>query len=174
MTGPHRNWKLLLSLGVLLTGAACTEPMGQEPLYVLRDAQGRSVAMAGRSQLGNAAPGTMVRASFGGTEQDVMVGERIGMGPVVRPGASPTAEPMMANAAVSGAPIASAAIAPAVVTPAASEEAAPAAGERREGRSRGVRGSSGRPVQAGRMQEGMTPGSRRREAPPRSVSRSVM
>ncbi|UPY35382.1 hypothetical protein [Sediminicoccus sp. KRV36] len=157
MTRPLRDVKAFLALAALLTGAACSGTGGQEPLYVLRDSLGRSVAMAGRSQLGDAAPGTMVRANIGGTEQDVMVGERVGLGPVMRPapaGADPGAAPMTSEA-LAAPPLA----APAVAS-------APAEAPARTRRARAA--TTGTPV------TGATPTGRRREAPPRSVSRSVM
>ncbi len=72
-------WMPLLALGL----AACGGLGGEEPLYVLRDSLGRSVALAGRSQLNDAAPGSMVRAQIDGLEQELMVGERVGQGPVL-------------------------------------------------------------------------------------------
>lgn len=73
------RWMPLLALGL----AACGGVGGEEPLYVLRDSLGRSVAVAGRSQLNDAPPGSMVRANLGGLEQDLMVGERVGQGPLL-------------------------------------------------------------------------------------------
>ena len=140
---------LVLALGV----AACSAPVGEEPLYVLRDALGRSVAVAGRAQLADAAPGTMVRANIGGVAQDVMVGERVGMGPLVQPMVAPQAETLAAPLAVTSAALE----APPPVPVAA---AAPPATTRR-GRAAAVA-------------TGANPSGSRREATPRSVSRSVM
>lgn len=159
MNHPLRHAKPWLALAVLLTGAACSGPIGQEPVHVLRDASGRSVAMAGRSQLGNAAPGTMVRARFGGAEQELMVGERIGMAPIFQPGPPQIAEaPAPINSAALEAPPETGA-APAVA-PATTRRGRPIA--------------SGRPVSAAATETGANPSARRRGPPPRSVSRSVM
>ena len=81
------RWMPLLALSL----PACGGLGGEEPLYVLRDSLGRSVAVAGRSQLADAAPGSVVRASIGGPEQELMVGERVGRGPILvaRPSAAP-------------------------------------------------------------------------------------
>ncbi|MBX9752064.1 MAG: hypothetical protein K5Q68_20925, partial [Roseococcus sp.] len=87
----------LLALGL----AACGGVGGEEPLYVLRDSLGRSVAVAGRSQLNDAPPGSVVRANLGGLEQDLMVGERVGQGPLLaaRPAVTPAAPAAAATAA---------------------------------------------------------------------------
>lgn len=150
-----RETKVFLALGALLAATACAVPVGEEPLYVLRDSLGRSVAMAGRSQLGDAAPGTMVRASIGGAEQELMVGERIGMGPVVMAQAAPAAEPATFTPAsqpvISTAPLAA-------PPPEPSATSAAAAGRS----TRSTRGAT-----AAREP-------RRAGPPPRSVSRSVM
>lgn len=144
-----RETKALLALGALMAASACSVPVGEEPLYVLRDSMGRSVAMAGRSQLGDAAPGTMVRASIGGSEQELMVGERIGMGPVhLAQNAPPAAPPVTEVAATFAA-------APSLAATAAT----PAAGGRAARRT-----SSDTAARA----------PRRAGPPPRSVSRSVM
>jgi len=142
-----------LSLVAALGGlAACAGPMGEEPLYVLRDSLGRSVAMAGQSQLGNAAPGTMVRANIAGREQDVMVAERVGMGAVLQ-AAPPADAPPVTSAMLEAPPLA--------------ETAPPAAaptGDRRQGRA----------ARASAVESGATTTGRRRGPPPRAVSRSVM
>jgi hypothetical protein len=132
---------LALALGV----AACSGPVGEEPLYVLRDALGRPVAVAGRSQLADAASGTMVRADIGGVAQDVMVGERVGLGPVAQPAVARLAVTSTAQAAPPPVPLA--ATAPPATT--------------RRGR-------------AATVATGANPSGRRREATPRSISRSVM
>lgn len=158
-----RHMRTLLTLSVVLGGTACSGRIGEEPQYVLRDSLGRSVAMAGRSQLGNAAPGTTVRASFGGTEQNLMVGERIGMGPIFQPGALAAAEPSGMASTTQGAP---AVLASTSVTP-----------DETRTRARGTRSSSassGRPVSAAASETGANPSGRRRGPPPRSISRSVM
>lgn len=92
------RWTRLLALSALLGTAACAGPHGEEPLYVLRDSMGRSVAMAGASQLGGAAPGTMLRANLDGREQSVMVGERVGLGPRLAAASAPVAPAPLAPA----------------------------------------------------------------------------
>jgi hypothetical protein len=104
------KWVPFLALGL----AACSAVGGEEPLYVLRDSLGRSVALAGRSQLNDAAPGTLVRAHFGGLERELMVGEQVGQGPMLaaRPAAVAgsaelppvTNTPLMAHVTAEAAP----------------------------------------------------------------------
>jgi hypothetical protein len=141
-----------ISLGAAALGlAGCAGVGGEEPLYVLRDSLGRSVAMAGQSQLGNAAPGSMVRANISGLEQDVMVGERIGMGPVMQ--ARPAGEPM---------PSAPEPPALAVAAPVTESVATPARSSTRRARGTSV------------TETGANPSGRRRGPTSRAVSRSVM
>lgn len=113
------RWMPLLALGL----AACGGLRGEEPLYVLRDSMGRSVALAGSTQLGEAAPGTMIRANLGGVEQELMVGERVGRGPVLaaRPAAMPELPPVASTP---------------LVAPAMAEEPPPAPPPRRASRRR--------------------------------------
>ena len=127
-------------------------------MYVLRDSFGRSVAMAGRSQLGDATPGTILRVNLGGVEQEVMMGERIGMGPVmaVRPAAEPAAIAPLAMPA--------AAMPPVAATP---TESVARTSTRR---ARAVPQTTSETTAV----TGANPSGRRRGPPPRSISRSVM
>lgn len=164
MRHPQNRWTRLLALAALLGTAACTAYPGEEPLYVLRDSMGRSVAMAGASQLGGAAPGTMLRANLGGVEQSVMVGERVGLGPAMAP--QPVAmQPGALQLAAAGGPAAS--LPPVAETPLMSGVTSapldpPAT----------TSSATNRRTQAS-TSSGSTTG-RRRGPPPRSVSRSVM
>jgi hypothetical protein len=155
MTRMFRMVSRFSLVAAVLGLSACAGVEGEEPLYVLRDSLGRSVAMAGRSQLGDAAPGTMVRASIGGTEQDLMVGERVGMGPVMqaRPAAEQTA---MTSTALDAPP-------PAITAAAAAPVENPPRTARRAG------GTTARVTETG-----VNPSARRRGPPSRAVSRSVM
>ena len=156
MTRFFRMGQKLPVVMMCLALAACAGLQGEEPLYVLRDSSGRSVAMAGRSQLGEAPPGTIMRVNIGGMEQEVMVGERIGMGPVMA--ARPAAEPLAPASLVM--PVA--AVAPVAVT-------SPEPVSRRSTRrARAV------PEATTPMVTGANPSGRRRGPPPRSISRSVM
>ncbi len=151
------RWKTLLVLPLLLGAGACTPHLGEEPLYVLRDSLGRAVAMAGRSQLGDAAPGTSLRVNLAGVEQDVMVGERVGLGSVLVPRAAPAPEQVAAaDVPPAAAPVADIASAP----------LDPPAGA--------VRESTGGRARAAAAGAGANPSGRRRGPPPAAVSRSVM
>lgn len=112
MRPAQTRWIRLPALAALLGVTACAGHQGEEPLYVLRDSMGRSVAMAGTSQLGGAAPGTMLRANLGGVEQSLMVGERVGLGPRLASG--PVATPLEAAVGAAAAPVAPAAALPPV------------------------------------------------------------
>lgn len=167
MRHDQTRWTRLLALSALLGTAACTGQYGEEPLYVLRDSMGRSVAMAGASQLGGAAPGTPLRVNLGGVEQSVMVGERVGLGPAMGP--RPAAAAPVAVAAVAPAAVAPVAALPPVaelpimggVTSAPLDPPAASSGAQASP-TRSARGA------------GQNPSSRRRGPPPASVSRSVM
>lgn len=144
------RWMPLLALSL----AACGGLGVEEPLYVLRDSLGRSVALAGRSQLAEAAPGSMIRASIGGQEQELMVGERVGFGPVLAMRQGAMAEP----------PPPSSAAAPDLITSTRLE--APPLGE-----------AAGSPAAGARQavsETGANPSGRRRGPSSRAVSRSVM
>ncbi|MBS7789703.1 hypothetical protein KTR66_06845 [Roseococcus sp. SDR] len=179
MRHPQTRWTRLLALSALLVSTACAGHYGEEPLYVLRDSMGRSVAMAGASQLGGAAPGTRLNVNLGGVEQSVMVGERVGLGPVIRSGTAGASPVQAADAspAQSLPPASPEATAPAPALPPVAElpimsgvtsapldppSAAPAGGTAANRRAQ-------RAVAAGE-----NPTGRRRGPPPRSVSRSVM
>lgn len=170
MRHAQTRWTRLLALAALLGTAACTGHYGEEPLYVLRDSMGRSVAMAGASQLGGAAPGTTVRASIGGVEQTVMVGERVGMGPAMAPLVT-AASPMP----VAAAPAPAAALPPVAEVPlmamVTSTPLAPPAAEAPTGAATGGAASTRRTQ---RIAAGENPSGRRRGPPPASISRSVM
>ncbi len=155
------RWKSLLALPLLLGAGACTPHPGEEPLYVLRDSLGRAVAMAGRSQLGDAAPGTTLRVNVTGVEQDVMVGERVGLGPVMTSGAA--AAPEQVSAPAAPAEVMAAAAPVGAITTAPLD---PPAAETRESTRGRARGAS--------AEAGSNPSGRRRGPPPAAVSRSVM
>jgi hypothetical protein len=147
------RWVPLLALGL----AGCAGLGGEEPLYVLRDSLGRSVALAGSSQLDNAAPGSMVRANIGGQEQELMVGERVGRGPVLAPRPAdpvPVAEPPPLPGAAAPESITST---PLEAPPPGEVAATPAAGRRQAVSETGANRSG-----------------RRRGPTSRAVSRSVM
>ena len=137
--------------------AACAGLQGEEPLYVLRDSFGRPVAMAGRSQLGDATPGTILRVNLDGVEQEVMLGERIGMGPVMA--ARPAAEP----AAIAPLAMPAAAMPPVAATPTEPEA------RRSTRRAQAVPQTTSETTGL----TGANPSGRRRGPPPRSISRSV-
>ncbi|WPB83367.1 polyadenylate binding domain-containing protein [Sediminicoccus rosea] len=164
------RWTRFLALAALLGTAACTSHYGEEPLYVLRDSMGRSVAMAGASQLGGAAPGTTLRANVGGVEQTVMVGERVGMGPAMAPRQAAASPMEMAAATAPAEPLPPVAEVPLLSgvtsTPLSPPDAAPQAGSTTTGSTTTRR--------AQQVAAGETPTGRRRGPPPRSVSRSVM
>ncbi|WP_431301580.1 hypothetical protein [Sediminicoccus sp. BL-A-41-H5] len=162
MRHAQTRWTRLLALSALLGTGACAGHDGEEPLYVLRDSMGRSVAMAGASQIGGAAPGTVLRANLGGVEQSVMVGERVGLGPAMGP--RPAA----------AAPVAVAAVAPAAALPPIAE--IPIMGGVTAAPLDPLAASSGTEASPTRSAQGagQNPSSRRRGPPPASVSRSVM
>lgn len=159
------RWKSLLAVPLLLGAGACTPHPGEEPLYVLRDSLGRAVAMAGRSQLGDAAPGTMLRVNLGSGEQEVMVGERVGLGSVLTP------RPVAPPAEVAAAP--AAAEAPAEAAPAAAITSAPLDPPAAEAPADAGR-TANRRARSAATEAGENPSGRRRGPPPASVSRSVM
>jgi hypothetical protein len=154
--------KTMLTLVALLGTAACSHSPGDETLYVLRDSAGSAVALAGGSQLGGAAPGTMMRATIGGAERNVMVGERVGRGSVLAPAPAapvPTMEASPPASEITSAPLA----APVAAAPAGGESLA---------RTSTTSVQPRRAAPASRSNANPPP--RRREPPPRSISRSVM
>jgi hypothetical protein len=152
-----QNMKACLAVLAGLGLSACGGMGGQEPLYALVDGLGRPVAVAGASQLGNVAPGTAVRANIGGVERDLMVAERVGMGPVV-------AQPAPAPPVLTASPLP-----PAVA--ATQAEPAPTPAGTRAGRRAATRAGAGQAVAA---ETGANRPRRNRLPPARSVSRSVM
>ena len=151
-----RNIKACVAMLAGLGLSACTGIGGQEPLYALVDGMGRPVALAGRSQLGNVAPGTPVRANIGGVERELMVAERVGMGAMMAPVQQ---QPAMAEAPL-----------PPAVTRTEAESVEPALRTRTRQRSSTRAGSS----QTAATRAGSNPPGRNRLPPARSVSRSVM
>lgn len=149
-----KPWLCLLALGL----AGCGRLGGEEPLYVLRDSLGRSVALAGSSQLGGVAPGSVVRVPLDGLDQDLMVGERVGQGPIL---AARPADAPPPNAVQSLAPEAVSVGADAMP----SDPAAPVPVTT----SRGARGTG-----AAAREAGANPSGRRRGPSSRAVARSVM
>lgn len=67
----------ILALVAILGLAAC-ESAPREPMVALLDSTGRTVAMVPARVVGNTPIGTAVRASIGGQDQTVTVGERQG------------------------------------------------------------------------------------------------
>jgi len=162
-----RSVKLFRNFLVLLGGlgvSACAGDGRNEPLYALVDSTQRIVAVAGQSQLRGAPPGSGVQAVVGGQEQILMVGERLGTGPILR--ATPAARP----------PVESFAAGPAAMLPMTSVELAPLSPPvrtaalpapepaRRAGSRRVVASEPGSNTRTGR----------RANPTARSVSRSVM
>lgn len=149
--------KNILALVALLGTAACSHFPGEESLYVLRDSGGSAVALAGGSQLGGAAPGTMMRATIGGAERNVIVGERVGRGSVLAPAQAaplPVMEASPPPSNITSAPLAE----PVAVAPAGGRSLARASA----------------PGAAPASRSSANPPPRRRGPPPRSISRSVM
>lgn len=162
MSRSSQMTKTMLALVALLGAAACSHSPGEESLYVLRDSGGAAVALAGGSQLGGAAPGTMMRATIGGAERDVMVGERVGRGSVLAPAQAaplPVLEASLPASNITSAPLAE----PVAVAPAGGGSLARAS-------ATGVQTRGAAPASRGNA----NPPPRRRGPPPRSVSRSVM
>ncbi len=155
------RWKTLLTLLLLLGTGACGLNPAEEPLYVLRDSLGRAVAMAGRSQLGDAAPGTPLRAEIGGVEQNVMVGERVGLGPVLSQRTRPAPVEV---AAAPPLPVITGALLDTPGPVITSVPLDPPLAEESRTTNRGARA----------VEAGGNPTARRRGPPPASVSRSVM
>lgn len=150
-----KPWLSLLALGL----AGCATLGGEEPLYVLRDSLGRSVALAGSSQLGGVAPGSLVRVQLDGVDQELMVGERVGQGPILA--ARPAEPPQPPSAAQS--------IAPEAISPVADATPPTPVAPASTTTSRRARGTT-----AAARETGANPSGRRRGPSSRAEARSVM